>query len=290
MKPSSFKYHDPRSKAEVLTLLREKENSKILAGGQSLGPMLNFRFVMPDHLIDLNRVSGLDFISITDQKIRIGAMTRQKVIERSDQLKQVCPVFAEGLQWVGHYATRNRGTIGGSLSHLDPAAELPGICLLYDAALRVESADGHRSVSAADWSVSFMTPNLQAEELLTEIEFAPWQVPHGYAFAEFSRRHGDFAIAGVGCLVALDTSGLISRIAMSVVGVSSTPCRLIRAEADLVGHQPDDKALAVVNQAIAELEASSDAQTSAQYRKRIASVLMSRALKQAVDRAVAAVQ
>lgn len=290
MKPSSFKYHNPQIRSEVLALLREQENCKVLAGGQSLGPMLNFRFVMPDHLIDLNRVTDLDGISISDSKVRLGAMTRQKSIERDESLRRLCPIFSESLQWVGHYATRNRGTIGGSLSHLDPAAELPGICLLYDATLRVENASGHRLVPANEWSVSFMTPNLEADELLTDVEFSPWTMPHGHAFVEFSRRHGDFAIAGVGCLLALDRSGLIKRIALSVIGVSSTPFRLTGTENDLIGNKPDDNALAYIHQAIDGIEASSDAQTSGQYRKRIARVLASRALEQASERAISAMQ
>ena len=127
MKPAAFKYHDPSSVEEALQILAEKENSKILAGGQSLGPMLNFRYVMPDHLIDLNTVSTLDFIQYDDSIFSIGAMTRQRTLERNAELKRLCPIFSEALQWVGHYATRNRGTIGGSLSHLDPSSELPAL-------------------------------------------------------------------------------------------------------------------------------------------------------------------
>lgn len=285
MKPAAFKYHDPSNVEEALQILAEKENSKILAGGQSLGPMLNFRYVMPDHLIDLNTVSTLDFIHFDDSILSIGAMTRQRTLERNAELKKLCPIFSEALQWVGHYATRNRGTIGGSLSHLDPSAELPALCASYDAKLVVRSVRGDRIIDFRDWGISFMTPNLEQDELLTEIKISPWHESHGYAFVEFSRRHGDFAIAGVGCLIALDSNQNIKRLAISIIGVASTPVRLFEAEKTVIGNRLHEDLLAHLDQEISLLEASNDAQTTGIYRKKIASVLLRRAINQATQRA-----
>lgn len=285
MKPAAFFYHDPTRIEDALQILSEKENSKILAGGQSLGPMLNFRYVMPDHLIDLNKISSLNFIHIEDSLIRIGAMTRQRTLERDAQLKKLCPIFSDALQWVGHYATRNRGTIGGSLSHLDPASELSALCAAYDAQLIVKSSRAERVIHFSNWGLAFMTPNLEHDELLTEIQLTPWQESHGYAFEEFSRRHGDFAIAGVGCLIALDPNACIRRIAISIIGVTSVPVRLFDAEKAMIGQTVNDSLLAYVDHAISLLEASNDAQTSGNYRKKIASNLCHRVIHQATHRA-----
>ena len=285
MKPAPFQYHDPRSVKEAVALLAQHENTKLLAGGQSLGPMLNFRFVMPDHLIDLNRISELAYIRAGTDTLDIGAMTRQRALERAAEIKRVCPIMTEALAWVGHIPTRNRGTIGGSLAHLDPAAELPGICALYDATLTVAGPKGTRRVAMADWGVSFMTPNLEPNEVLTDITLKLWREPHGHAFVEFARRHGDFAIAGVGCLVALDRTGKARRVALSLIGVSSAPVRLAAAEKLLVGTDLSDKAIQAASAEVAKLEALADAYVSAAYRKRVAGVLLGRAIKQAAGRA-----
>ncbi len=285
MKPAPFQYHDPRSVKEAVALLAQHENTKLLAGGQSLGPMLNFRFVMPDHLIDLNCISELAYIRAGTDTLDIGAMTRQRALERAAEIKRVCPIMTEALAWVGHIPTRNRGTIGGSLAHLDPAAELPGICALYDATLTVAGPKGTRRVAMADWGVSFMTPNLEPNEVLTDITLKLWREPHGHAFVEFARRHGDFAIAGVGCLVALDRTGKARRVALSLIGVSSAPVRLAAAEKLLVGTDLSDNAIQAASAEVAKLEALADTQVGAAYRKRVAGVLLGRAIKQAAGRA-----
>mgnify|MGYP002632706422 CR=1 FL=1 len=285
MKPAPFKYHDPRSVKDLVGLLASLENKKLLAGGQSLGPMLNFRYVMPDHLIDLNRIPELAYVCAGADTLEIGAMTRQRALERSEEVRSACPVMVEALHSVGHIATRNRGTIGGSLSHLDPAAELPGVCALHDATLTVSGPRGTRQVAMADWGMSFMTPDLSADEVLTGISLKTWREPHGHAFVELARRQGDFAMAGVGCLVALDANGKARRVAIALIGVTSTPVRLSTAEKSLTGTDLADDAIRAAAAEIDELEALEDAHASAAYRKRIAGVLLGRAIKRAVARA-----
>jgi carbon-monoxide dehydrogenase medium subunit len=285
VKPAPFTYHDPRSLSDLVALLGRHENAKLLAGGQSLGPMLNFRYVVPDHLIDLNRIPELAYIRPGAGTLEIGAMTRQRALERSAEVTRACPVLTEALGFVGHFQTRNRGTFGGSLCHLDPSAELPGVCALHDATLTVTGPKGVRQVAMADWGVAFMTPNLASEEVLTSITLQLWREPHGHAFVEMARRHGDFAIAGVGCLVALDPAGKAKRVALALVGVTQAPVRLAAAEKLLAGTDLSDAALRAAAAEIDKLEALDDAHVSATYRKRLAGVLLGRAVRQAAARA-----
>jgi carbon-monoxide dehydrogenase medium subunit len=290
MKPAPFAYHDPRSVKEAVELLARHDNAKLLAGGQSLGPMLNFRFVMPDHLIDLNRIDELAYIRAGGDALEIGAMTRQRALERSEEVKRHCPAMIEALHWVGHMATRNRGTLGGSLAHLDPSAELPGLCALHDATLTVAGRGGTRKIAIADWGVSFMTSALAPDEVLTGVSLRPWREPHGHSFVEFARRHGDFAIAGVGCLLALDGNGRARRVALSLVGLTNAPLRLAAAEKLLAGQAIDERSIAAAAAEVEKVDAIGDAHVSAAYRKRVAAVLLGRALKQAAPRAQDALQ
>ncbi|MDH4188631.1 MAG: FAD binding domain-containing protein [Betaproteobacteria bacterium] len=290
MKPAAFTYHDPRSVKEAVDLLARHDNAKLLAGGQSLGPMLNFRFVMPDHLIDLNRIDELAYIRASGDTLEVGAMTRQRALERSDDVKRACPAMIEALHHVGHMATRNRGTLGGSLAHLDPSAELPGICALYDATLSASGPAGARKIAIADWGVSFMTSVLAANEILTGIALKTWREPHGHAFVELARRHGDFAVAGVGCLLALDAKGQARRVALSVIGLAHAPIRLAAAEKLLLGQAIDERAIAAAAAEAAQIDAIADAHVSAAYRQRIAGVLIGRALRTAAARAGTATQ
>jgi len=285
MKPAPFTYHDPRSVTDLVALLGRLENAKLLAGGQSLGPMLNFRYVMPDHLIDLNRIPELAYVRVAGDRLEIGAMTRQRALERSAEVRRACPVMAEALQSVGHLATRNRGTIGGSLAHLDPAAELPGVCLLHDATLTVAGPGGTRAIAIDDWAASFMMPSLEPNEVLAGIALETWREPYGYAFVELARRQGDFAIAGVGCLLALDGGAKVERVALSLIGVTSTPIRLRAAEKSLAGAALTDESIRAAVAEIDALEALDDAHASAAYRKRLAGVLLGRAIRRAAERA-----
>jgi carbon-monoxide dehydrogenase medium subunit len=285
VKPGPFKYHDPRSVSDLLGLLGSLENAKLLAGGQSLGPMLNFRYVMPDHLIDLNRIDELAYVRADGRRVRVGAMTRQRVLERDRELQRLCPILGEALHEVGHFQTRNRGTIGGSLSHLDPAAELPGIMALYDAVIEVAGPSGKRNVSVADWGKGYMTPDLNPDEALTGLSWEAWDGPHGHAFIEFARRRGDFAIVGVACLLAVDAKQAIKRAAISLVGVGYAPVRLTAAERLLTGAAFGDQAVEAAAAEARKVEAKSDLYASGAYRQRLAGVLTARALKASYDRA-----
>ena len=285
MKPSPFQYHDPSSLSEAVRLLGSLENAKILAGGQSLGPMLNYRYVMPDHLVDLGKVPELTFVKMEGKRIHVGAMTRQRALERDASLKKACPVVREALLEVGHFQTRNRGTIGGSLAHLDPAAELPGVMALYDATLEVAGPRGKRTVPMAEWGRGYMTPNLEPDELLTGVSWEAWEGPQGHAFVEFARRRGDFAIVAVGCLLALDASEAIRRAAISMVGVGYAPIRLTSAERLLTGSRSEEQLIKAVAAEARKVEAKSDLFASGAYRQRLAGVLTTRAVKVAYQRA-----
>lgn len=284
MKPGPFKYHDPRSVADLLGLLGTLENAKLLAGGQSLAPMLNFRYVMPDHLIDLNRVAELAYVQVEGRRVRVGAMTRQRVLERNPDLQRLCPILAEALHEVGHFQTRNRGTLGGSLAHLDPAAELPGLMALYDAVFEVVGPAGKRNVSMADWGRGYMTPNLDPDEALTGLSWEVWEEPHGHAFVEFARRRGDFAIVGVACLLAVNAKQEIERAAISLVGIDYAPVRLTAAERLLIGAPFGHEALEAAAAEARKVDAKSDLYASSAYRQRLAGVLTARALQASYDR------
>ena len=194
MKPPPFRYHDPDDLAEALDLVATLDNAKLLAGGQSLMPMLNLRLAFPDDVVDLNRIESLSHVSETAAGISIGAMTRQRELERSDLLVRACPVMHEALAQVGHRQTRNRGTIGGSLCHLDPSAELPVVAAALDATIRVSRRGGSRSLPMSEFPAFYMTPAIEPDEIVTVIDFEPWPEGHGYAFVEFARRPGDFAV------------------------------------------------------------------------------------------------
>jgi carbon-monoxide dehydrogenase medium subunit len=287
MKPAAFEYHQPRRIEEALDMLAKLDDSKLLAGGQSLGPMLNFRFLMPEHVIDINRIPELQQIRfLEDGSIRIGAMARQYMLEKDSGLRTVLPIMADTLKWVGHYATRNRGTIGGSLSHLDPSAELPGLCALLDATLTVRSDTSAREISIHDWSQGFMQANLEEDELLTDIVISPWKQAHGHGFIEMSRRHGDFAIAGASCLMALDANRKIQRLAISVIGVANGPVRLKASEQALCGQAFSDEAISVAAAELNGQSALGDAHYSSSFRKRIAQTMVKRAMRMAYEDAV----
>jgi carbon-monoxide dehydrogenase medium subunit len=284
MKSALFAYHDPRTLSEAVGLL-SLENAKLLAGGQSLVPMLNMRFAVPDHVIDLNRVAGLEGIKRAGVAIEIGAMTRQCNLETSAEMAQALPIFGEALKFVGHFQTRSRGTIGGSLCHLDPSAELPALCLLMDAEFTVAGAAGERIVNAADWFLGFMQPAAGPEEILTSVRIRHWEPGHGYGFCEFSRRHGDFAIAGAAALLALGPGNRIARAAIAVFGVEVNPRRLSEAEKALTRAEASPEAFQTAASSVAALNAMDDATASAGYRRKIGTVMVRRALEMAQHRA-----
>jgi carbon-monoxide dehydrogenase medium subunit len=286
VKPAPFAYHDPRTLSEAIGLL-SLENARLLAGGQSLVPMLNMRFAVPDHVIDLNRVAGLAGIEREDGAMRIGAMTRQCDLETSTEMAEALPIFGEAVRFVGHFQTRSRGTIGGSLCHLDPSAELPALCLLMDAEFTVLGAAGERIVAAADWFQGFMQPAAEPDEILTSIRIKPWGPAHGYGFCEFSRRHGDFAISGAAALLALSPQGRVKRAAITVFGVEVSPRRLSEAEKALTGEEASQASFRKAASAVEALNAMEDATASAGYRRRTGAVMVQRALEMAHQRAKA---
>ena len=285
MKPPPFDYIVAIDRDTALaTLARAGGDAKILAGGQSLMPMLNFRLLRPSILVDINRIPDLGFIEETPDSIRIGALTRHFQLETSPIIAQHFPVFSYAVAHVGHLAIRNRGTIGGSLSHADPAAELPMMAVLLDARLRIVSATGSRTVAARDFFLDTMTVDLDGTELLTEIVLPKLPVRTGWGFEEIVRRHGDFALAAVAATLTLSGSEIVqARIALT--GVAPTSLRAAEAESLLVGREFDEnlsrRAIEAVREAISP---ETDLHASAGYRRHLAGVLTGRALTAAWQR------
>ncbi len=286
MKPPPFSYHDPRSTADVIGLLTSVDNAKLLAGGQSLMPMLNMRYVLPDHVIDLNGVDGLSFIRDVGGAIEIGAMTRQREIEYSDLVRRVCPLMHEAIMQVGHRQTRNRGTLGGSLCHLDPAAELVAVAAALDATVAVTGKNGARRVAFADFPVAYMTPAIEPDELLTGVTFPAWPAGHGYAFVEFARRHGDFAIVSAAVLIEEDAGGRVTRASVTLGGMGPKPLRATAVERALIGETIEEKRLRDICESLRQCEAVDDIHAPASYRQQLATVLPRRALLKAHERIV----
>jgi aerobic carbon-monoxide dehydrogenase medium subunit len=283
MKPPPFSYHDPDTLAGAIALLARLDNAKLLAGGQSLMPMLNMRYVLPDHVIDLNRVEELSYIREAGGALEIGAMTRQSDIERSSLARALCPLMHEAIVQVGHRQTRNRGTLGGSLCQLDPAAELVAVAAATDAIVIIAGPKGRRELPFADFPAGYMTPALEPDEILAGVRFPSWSKGHGHAFVEFSRRHGDFAVVSAAALLEMD-GARIRRASITVGGIGPAPVRVREAERALA-RQP---ASAEVFRAAAErcrvLDAVGDVHAPASYRQQLAATLSRRALERASAR------
>jgi len=280
MKPPPFSYHDPRTVEEAIGLLNTLENAKLLAGGQSLMPMLNMRYVLPDHVIDLNKIPALSYIRETDGVIAFGAMTRQRDIEFSDLVKSRFPIIHEAILNVGHRQTRNRGTLGGSLCQLDPSAELVTVAAAVDATVVVTSKTGMREIPFADFPLGLMSPAIEPNELLTAVRFPLWRRGHGFAFVEFARRHGDFAVASAAVLLEM-RDGRIARASVTVGGLDSRPQR---PDVSLEGLEALPTLFADVAQACDRLEAMNDANVTAGYKRRVARAMVLRALEKAHGR------
>jgi carbon-monoxide dehydrogenase medium subunit len=281
LKPAPFVYHAPATLAEALELLAAQPNARALAGGQSLMPMLNFRLASPDHLVDLNRIAALSYITEEEDRIVIGAMTRQRDIETSALVAQRLPLLAEAIRHVGHRQTRNRGTLGGSLAHLDPAAELPAVAMAFDADVEVQSARGTRNLRMSDFARGMLTSALAADELITAVRFRPWPEGHGHAFVEFARRHGDFAVASAAALVHV-VNEKVERVSLTLGGVAAMPVRVVQAEAILRGAHADRIAEAASH--CAHIDALEDPVYPAWYRLKLAVTLARRALEKAMTR------
>ncbi len=282
MKPAPFEYVAPANLDEALEVLSQNSEAKVLAGGQSLMPLLNFRLAKPKLIIDLSRISGLGSIREGSDCLSIGAMARQCSIERSSIVRERCPILAEAARYIGHVAIRHRGTIGGSLVHADPAAELPAIALLLDAKIEVARGAESRTISAEDFFIDYLTTAVACDEIVTEIVF-PFRSPaSGYAVEEIARRHGDFAIAGVATILEMDARAEIAGARIALFGVAPTAVRARRVEAALKGQKPTANlfrdAAALIGDVIDPL---SDIHASSAYRKHVARVLTIRALEKA---------
>jgi carbon-monoxide dehydrogenase medium subunit len=288
VKPAPFDYHAPESAEEAVRLLAELgDGAKVLAGGQSLVPTLALRLAAFDHLVDLRRVDGLRDIARSDGRLRIGAGVTQATIERHRDAATAVPLLARATPLIGHFQIRNRGTIGGSLAHADPAAEYPAVALALDAEMEILGPAGARTVAASQFFVGVWSTALADDELLTAVTFPVWNGRSGFAVEELARRHGDFALAGACVGVGLDTSGRVERCAIGLFGLGSTPLRASAAEASIVGAAVDDVAAADVGLAAVDglRDVPSDVHATADYRRQAGAVMVTRALRRAVEEA-----
>jgi aerobic carbon-monoxide dehydrogenase medium subunit len=285
MKPVRFDYHAPTTVDEAVTLLtRYGGEGKLLAGGQSLMPLMNFRLTRPAALIDLNAVSGLGYIREDNGIVRLGAMTRQRTIEFSSVIKRRLPLLAEATALVGHLPIRTRGTIGGSLAHADPSAEYPATLAALEGTVVVRGPRGERTLTAAELFTSYLTTSLGADEILVEVRLPAMPAGAGFAFEEFSRRHGDFAIVGIAAMVVGEGPRCaVARLATAGAGPVAT--RLRAAEQILERDGLSEAAIeGAARQAEALVEPDSDIHASAAYRRHLARVLTARALRRAITR------
>lgn len=288
MKPPPFEYAAPETVAEAVSLLEHHAGeAKILAGGQSLMPLLNMRLARPGLLVDVARIDGLDGIREVDGGLAIGAMTRQRSVEHSELVRQRFPLVHAAIMHIAHPQNRNQGTVGGSLAHADPAAELPAIALALDAELRAVGPGGERIIPAADFFVTYLTTALEPTEVLTEVRFPALPPRTGWSFIEVTRRHGDFALTGVVAQLAVDGGGRCSAARIVLFGVGATPIRARRSEQLLVGEPCGPPVFERAGQAASDEieEPLSDVHASAEYRRDLARVLTRRALATAASRA-----
>jgi CO/xanthine dehydrogenase FAD-binding subunit len=286
LKPPRFDYLAPASLDEALAALAEHgDAAKVLAGGQSLVPLLNFRLVRPAYLIDLNDIPGLAYIRPDNGRVAIGALTRQRALETSALIGERVPLLADAMPQIGHVQIRNRGTIGGSLAHADPAAELPAVVAALEGELVVRSASGQRVLRPDEFFLAYLTTALDPTELLVEVRLPLVPPRTGTAFLEVSRRHGDFALVGVAASVTLDDAGVCTRCAIALIGVGPAPVVARAAARRLVGSRPTMEVLQDVGRlAAADLSPDGDLHASSQYRRHVAGVLTRRALARAVER------
>jgi carbon-monoxide dehydrogenase medium subunit len=285
VKPPRFEYDCPTTLTQTLELLAQHgDDAKVLAGGQSLVPLMNFRLARPARLIDINRVPELSFIKVKDGRLLIGAMTRQVQLEASEEVAAHAPLLAQAVAFVGHLQIRNRGTVGGSIVHADPAAELPAAFAALDASFQVRSRRGDRTISWSDFFVSQYTTALAADELLVAVEVPIRTAGARSAFVEFSRRHGDFALGGVAVVATIDGRGAWSEARIALLSAGPVPIRATRAEAILQGATPDpDSIAAAATEAVREVRPSGDIHGSSAYRRQLLEVLSRRALTAVAD-------
>jgi carbon-monoxide dehydrogenase medium subunit len=293
MKAAPFTYHRPESLDEALGLLagmaEAGEEGKVLAGGQSLLPVMALRLAAPAHLVDIGRLPDLDRIIAGPSGVRIGAMVRHAQAERSEDLARWAPMVHQAMPWIGHRAIRTRGTVVGSIAHADPAAEMPAVCAALGATMHVASTSGERTVSAAEFFTGYLTTALEEHEILTAVEFPAWSDSAGSAVVELSRRHGDYALLGLACGLQVDDStgsdGSIVAAALVFFGAGPTPVRITEAEDVLLGRLPTPETFAVAAEVVCDIiDPTGDVHATAAYRQHIAGVLTRRGLAEAASR------
>ena len=286
MKPAKFDYHAPASVDEALALLtRYGGDAKLLAGGQSLVPLLNFRLSRPAALIDLNRIPPLAYIRAHDGEVRLGAMTRQRTIEFSPVIAERVPLLTEATRWVGHLPIRSRGTIGGSLAHADPSAEYPTVLVALDGSIVARGPRGERVLRAGELFQTYLTTSLEVDEILVEVRLPAMPAGAGVAFEELARRHGDFAMVGIAAVITRDAARC-TMARLATAGAGPVPLRLRAAEEILERDGLGDAAIEAAARRAADLvNPDSDLHASADYRRHLTGVLTARALRRALAKA-----
>lgn len=285
MKPAPFKYHRPHKIDEAFSLLKEVgEDGKILAGGQSLMPLMNFRLARPGHLVDINFIDGLDYVRRESDGIKIGCLVRQSRLLTEPVIRQHCPLLAEAGALVGYSQIRNRGTICGSLAHADPAAEFPAVLVALDGKVTVRNTSSERNIKARDLFVSYLTTSLSSDEMIVETSVPEIPAGCGWSFMKFARRFGDFAIVGVATLLVL-SGDKISDIRIALTGVAEKPWRERGVEEMLVGERASEELFKKAGAEVAgRINPGSDIHASESYRRSLADVLTRRALAEAWGR------
>jgi carbon-monoxide dehydrogenase medium subunit len=286
VKPARFEYHVVRTASEAVAHLAELgEEGRLLAGGQSLVPLMNFRLAQPEHIIDINPVDELRYVRLDDGRLAVGAMARQAAVERSDDARRHVPLLVEALHHVAHPTIRHRGTVVGSIAHADPSAEMPSVAVALDAHITLMSASGERTVGADEFFVGPFETVLQTGELVKEVSYPIARPGSGHAFVEFARRHGDFAIAGAAVAVVLDGDRVLNA-QIALCGVAPRPVRARRAEQRLRGEIADAELIAAAaEEAVADLQPAADIHGSSAYRVGLARTQVMRAISLAVERA-----
>ncbi len=292
MKPAAFEYDDPATEDEALDLLaRHGDECKVLAGGQSLVPLMNFRLARPARLVDINGVESLGRIAVDGAGLRIGALVRHVEIERSREVARDWPLLSEAIGWVGHSQIRNRGTVGGSVAHADPAAELPAAFAALDATFHLRSRRGDRSLPWHEFFVSEFTTATAPDELVVAVEVPRQKAATSSAFVEYARRHGDFALGGAAVTLELDAEGRCVNVAIALLSAGPRPVRATEAEQHLRGSRIDEEAIsAAAATATRGLRPTGDMHGSTEYRQQLLEVMVKRALTTAAHRARAARQ
>ena len=283
MKPPAFEYSCPTTLAEAIAILAEGDgDAKVIAGGQSLMPLLAFRVAAPKRLVDLRKLPDLDRIDIGADGVRLGARVRWRDIEKDARLRTAHPLLVEAISHVAHYQIRNRGTVGGSVAHADPAAEMPGIAVACDAEIVATGKAGTRVIAADDFFISALTTALTPDEIIVEVRLPAWPAGRKWGFQEFSRRRGDFAMAAAAVFYDQDAGGRAVNAHVGVIGVGDRPRRLASAEAVLNGSIVDASVIAAVGRATsAAVDPDEDIHASAAYRRALVGTMVERALESA---------